>query len=309
MSDIGTLVSFTTGANVVADLNSNFSDVRTAFNTYAVQTDKSGTITVTHTFSAAQTFNGVITVTTTTTPQAVVRYDASNHLGISVSSAGAVTYNATGSSAGHTFSDAVAFSAGVASDIKINAATYSVICSNAALATSAIAGFLYVTTCAGTPTGAAATQTGTSPVCFDTTNKVPYWYDGSTWVPMGTSAGLVAGAKLGYLTGAGGTVTQGAGRTTGVTLSKLTGQITTDTASLAAEASAVFVVTNTLVAATDTVVITQASGADGGNTAVNVVATAAGSFSIRVSNNNASGGTAETGAIVINFTILKGVSS
>ena len=114
---------------------------------------------------------------------------------------------------------------------------------------------------------------------------------------------------IGYGTGAGGTVTQGAGRTTGVTLNTITGAITTDTASLAAEASANFTVTNSSIAVTDTVVLSIRSGSDGGNTAVTVVTVAAGSFVIKVSNHNAASGTAETGAIIINFCVIKGVAS
>lgn len=114
---------------------------------------------------------------------------------------------------------------------------------------------------------------------------------------------------LGYARGAGSTVTQQTNRTTGVTINALTGQITTNNASLAAEASAAFAVTNSMVAATDVVVLSQASGSDGGNTAVHVTAVAAGSFTIMVSNNNAAAGTAETGAIVINFVVLKGQSA
>lgn len=53
MSDIGTLVDFTDGQVLyAAQLDSNFSAIRTAFNTYAVQTDKaSQTITKTITFT------------------------------------------------------------------------------------------------------------------------------------------------------------------------------------------------------------------------------------------------------------------
>lgn len=54
--------------------------------------------------------DGVVTITDTTAPQLTVRYDASNHMQVSVSSAGAVTFNATGASAGFTFSDAVTHS-------------------------------------------------------------------------------------------------------------------------------------------------------------------------------------------------------
>jgi len=110
---------------------------------------------------------------------------------------------------------------------------------------------------------------------------------------------------FGYTLGAGGTVTQATSRTTGVTLNKLTGQITTNTASLAAEAAAEFTVTNSQVAAGD-VVIVSATGANSGMTAVYVSGIAAGSFKITVANNNAAAGTAETAAIVINFVVIKG---
>lgn len=105
---------------------------------------------------------------------------------------------------------------------------------------------------------------------------------------------------------AGGTVTQLTNRTTGVTLNTVTGQITTNTASLAAEAAAVFTVTDSQVAINDVVLVTQQSGANSGNTSVEVFATAAGSFNIAVINNNAAAGTAETGAILINFVVIKG---
>lgn len=52
--------------------------------------------------------------TTVTTQQLALHYDADNHLAVTVSSAGAVTYNATGASAGHTFSDAVTCSSTLA---------------------------------------------------------------------------------------------------------------------------------------------------------------------------------------------------
>jgi hypothetical protein len=117
------------------------------------------------------------------------------------------------------------------------------------------------------------------------------------------------GTGLGYGTGAGGAVTQATNRTTGVTLSKLTGAITTNNASLAAEGSADFVVTNTLVAIGDVVVVSIRSGSNGGGTIVSVAAVAAGSFTIRVHNGNVAAGTAETGAIIINFAVIKGAAA
>ena len=127
------------------------------------------------------------------------------------------------------------------------------------------------------------------------------------------AAGLIAtddnGDGVGYGTGAGASVTQATDRTTGVTIATLCGSITTNNASLAAEAAAEFTVTNTAVAIGDVVVVAQRSGSNGGNTDVLVSTVANGSFKIKVANNNAAGGTAETGAIVINFAVIKAVTS
>jgi len=114
---------------------------------------------------------------------------------------------------------------------------------------------------------------------------------------------------IGYTTGAGGAVTQATNRTTGVTLDALCGAITTNTASLAAESSANFTLTNSKIAANDVVVVSIKSGTDGGNTAVSVVTTAAGSCVIKVANHNAAAGTAETGAIIILFAVIKAVAA
>jgi hypothetical protein len=55
----------------------------------------------------------------------------------------------------------------------------------AALATTATDGFLYVPTCAGTPTGTPTTQTGTAPIVVDTTNNKLYFYSGGQWRDAG----------------------------------------------------------------------------------------------------------------------------
>ena len=112
------------------------------------------------------------------------------------------------------------------------------------------------------------------------------------------------GGKMGQFAG-GSTVTQATSRTTGVTINALSGAITTNTASLAAETAAVFTVTDSEVAIDDVVIVSIRSGSNGGNTKVFVSTVAAGSFVISVANDNAAAGTAETGAIIINFTVLK----
>jgi len=55
----------------------------------------------------------------------------------------------------------------------------------AALATTATDGFLYVPTCAGTPTGVPTAQTGTVPIVVDTTNNKLYFYSTGVWRDAG----------------------------------------------------------------------------------------------------------------------------
>ena len=109
-------------------------------------------------------------------------------------------------------------------------------------------------------------------------------------------------AGLGYGTGAGGSVPQLTSRTTGVTLSKPSGAITMFSAAGTATA-ATFTVTNTLVAATDTIILNQKSGTN--LYVLLVTAVAAGSFNVTF---YTTGGTA-TDAPVINFSLIKGVTA
>lgn len=120
--------------------------------------------------------------------------------------------------------------------------------------------------------------------------------------------GVAHFSGIGYRKGVGSTVTQATNRSTGVTINAMCGTITTHNASLAAETSAVFTVTNSFVEIGDVVVISQRSGKVALNTQVEVTAVANGSFDITVINNNVAAGTAETGAIVLNFAVIKAVS-
>jgi hypothetical protein len=70
-----------------------------------------------------------------------------------------------------------------------------------------------------------------------------------------TGAVTSSGAGIGYVSGAGGTVTQSSSRTTGVTLSKLSGTITMFSSAVAAAASSTFTWTNTFITATDMVIM------------------------------------------------------
>lgn len=108
-----------------------------------------------------------------------------------------------------------------------------------------------------------------------------------------------------FITGASSAVTQATNRTTGVTIHATAGSITTHNASLAAEAAAAFVVTNNKVSVGDVVLVSQRSGAVGAMTTVEVKAVENGSFTLSVMNGNVAAGTAETGAIIINFAVIK----
>jgi hypothetical protein len=54
-----------------------------------------------------------------------------------------------------------------------------------ALATTATDGFLYVPTCAGTPTGTPTAITGMVPIVVDTTNNKFYFYSNAAWRDAG----------------------------------------------------------------------------------------------------------------------------
>jgi hypothetical protein len=109
-------------------------------------------------------------------------------------------------------------------------------------------------------------------------------------------------AGLGYGTGTGGAVTQVTSRTTGVTLNKTNGAITLVSAAGTATWQS-FTVTNSTVAATDVVILSQKSGTD--LYMLEVTAVAAGSFRISFAT---TGGTS-TEQPVFNFAVIKAVAA
>lgn len=119
---------------------------------------------------------------------------------------------------------------------------------------------------------------------------------------IGAITSTSATAGVGYATGAGGTVTQATSRTTGVTLNKICGAITLVSAA-GSTTPATFTVTNSAVAATDTVRVVQKSGTD--LYVILVTAVGAGSFNITF---YTTGGTT-TEQPVFNFAVIKAVTS
>lgn len=136
---------------------------------------------------------------------------------------------------------------------------------------------------------------------------------GSSKVVMTAASGNIASTGsvlsssatggVGYATGAGATVTQGTSRTTGVTINTPTGNIVLVSAAGSATPFS-FTVTNSSVAAGDTIIVNQKSGTDKYTTQV-VTAVAAGSFQLTLA--NASGTTTEQP--VFNFSVIKGVAA
>ena len=140
--------------------------------------------------------------------------------------------------------------------------------------------------------------TGTYQFCFRTT-------DGGTNISIQDINRPLLGsgqAAVGYGTGAGATVTQGTSRTTGVTINTSCGAITLVSAAGTATWQS-FTVTNSRVAATDTVIVNQKSGTDLYETHVTNVG--AGSFQITYAT---TGGTT-TEQPVFNFVVIKAVAS
>ena len=129
---------------------------------------------------------------------------------------------------------------------------------------------------------------------------------GATTPLAGTFTTALANSTLGYTTGAGGTVTQATSKATAVTLNKTCGQITMNAASLAANTSVAFTLTNSTIAATDTIIVNISSGGTTLSYLVGVEAVAAGSCNIIVRNISA-GALAQ--ALVLNFSVIKAVNA
>ncbi len=122
---------------------------------------------------------------------------------------------------------------------------------------------------------------------------------------LATTGSVLAGATLGFTTGAGGTVTQGTNKSTGVTLNKSCGVITMNNASLNGATAVSFTVTNSTVTATDYVMTQIIGGGTFYNYRVNAVA-GAGSFVVTVYNST---GGALGDALQIQFAVIQAVNA
>jgi hypothetical protein len=148
-------------------------------------------------------------------------------------------------------------------------------------------------------------DTGTGTLVFSNTPTLITPVIGAATGTSLTATGAIVStgtAGVGYATGAGGVVTQGTSRTTGVTLDKTTGAITLFSAA-GTTVAATFTVTNSTVAATDVIILNQKSGTDLYD--LMVTAVAAGSFNITF---RTTGGTT-TETPIFNFAVIKAVAA
>lgn len=126
---------------------------------------------------------------------------------------------------------------------------------------------------------------------------------GGTTPAAVTGTDIYASDEIGYSAAAQGTVTQDTSKTTGVTLNKSMGRITMNNASLAAGTTALFTLTNSMISASDVVVVSVSGGGTAGAYWPFVSSQTSGSAVIGLYNNTVG---ALSEAVIINFAIIHG---
>lgn len=120
---------------------------------------------------------------------------------------------------------------------------------------------------------------------------------------------VYATTEIGYSAAAQGAVTQLTSKSTGVTLNKSAGRITMDAAALAGATAVSFILTNSTISITDTIIVCVSSNTTGsaaGAYTTYVSYLAAGSALITLRNLTAA--TSYSEAVIINFAIIHGQS-
>lgn len=159
-----------------------------------------------------------------------------------------------------------------------------------------------IPTSATVPTNGLFLSAANTPAMSANSALAMSWDSSQNTLATGSLKSSSATGGVGYATGAGGAVTQATSRTTGVTLNKACGAITL----VSAAGSAVFqtfTVTDSAVAATDVIHVSQKSGTD--KYITHVTAVAAGSFDISFAT---TGGTTVEQP-VFNFDVIKAVAA
>ena len=220
---------------------------------------------------------------------------------VGTSSVGAIRGTATVTGAGLTASILIGVQGGIntsANSTITNASSFRAVFTNTGGSVFTAASGYYAEDIAVSATVVA----GFRGILTSGTNKYNVYMDGTAPNWFSGDVLIFGAGVLGYTTGSGGTVTQVTSRTTGVTLNKTNGSITLVSAAGSAAWQS-FTVTNSFVAATDTIVLSQRSGTDLHLLAVTNVA--AGSF--RISFATTGGTTVEQP--VFNFAVVKAVNA
>ena len=130
-------------------------------------------------------------------------------------------------------------------------------------------------------------------------------FAGGTTTTVGNLHVIGSSQTLGYSTGAGGTVTQLTNKSTAVTLNRPTGAITMNGATLNANTTVSFTLTNSTISATDIIVLQHTSVGSSASYNLNAFPSA-GSAVISVRNVTAG---SLSQAIVISFAVIRSVTS
>jgi hypothetical protein len=146
--------------------------------------------------------------------------------------------------------------------------------------------------------GATLLGSGAYPMVFGTNNSERMRIDSS-----GNILAVTPTAGLGYGTGAGGTVTQATSKSTGCTLNKITGQITTSSAALGAGSSVSFSLNNSIITSYDLVVLNVYNGS---SYTTQVKFVVGGVVNIQLT--NVTGGSLSE-AVAITFAVIRGAIS
>lgn len=158
----------------------------------------------------------------------------------------------------------------------------------------------------GSTQSAARTALGLGSVSVQDANNVAITGGSLSGMTSIISAFIRSTGSLGFTTGAGGTVTQATSKSTGVTLDKACGEIVMNNAALNTNTSVTFTLTNSEIAADDTIAVSIKSGASDNSYFVGVSAVAAGSCKIHL--RNVSGGSLSE-AVVLSFAVIRTVKA
>lgn len=150
--------------------------------------------------------------------------------------------------------------------------------------------------------------TGTVALVAGSTGQLLYNLNGAvagTSITFDATTGTRFRMPFGYGSGAGGTQTQATSKSTGVTLDTRCGQVTMNTAELAANTAVSFTLTNNQIAATDLIIINHVAG---GTTGAYMFGARAADGSATITVRNVTAG-ALSEAVVIAFAVVKATTN